>query len=107
MTTLHARTHAVTPADHSYTRALGPAWTTPESTGHRHRRSLLRISLPSLETGRRITGAYCRRSVPHFWNMSNRETTQSRLILSSVSVIVFMRCNFTENIPSRNAGFYF
>jgi len=30
------RTHAVTPADHSYMRAQSPAWTTPESTSYHY-----------------------------------------------------------------------
>lgn len=77
MTTLlhtHTRTHAVTPADHSYTS---------EGSGLDHPRIVLATTAtttttiaataaadaattatgfcwPSLETGRRITGAYCR-----------------------------------------------
>lgn len=82
------RTHAVTPADHSYTRALGPAWTTPESTSYRYCYCYgfccrcwnwppyYRSLLPPL------------RVVPRFWDTSNRE--MQRLVLRNcVSTIVY------------------
>lgn len=77
------RTHAVTPADHSYTEgSVSPAWTTPESASCRYRyRYCYWVLLPSLELATvlpELIAAVPCRSV-HFWDTSNRE--MQRLVL--------------------------